>query len=66
MEAHQSAAEPWKVTLVDTGEATMAGGRLKRVLPYVEGEEAFCFAYRDGLADLDFARPHRPFTARTA
>ena len=52
MEVHQSGAEPWKVTLVDTGEATMTGGRLKRVLPYVEGEE-FCFTYGDGVADVD-------------
>ncbi len=53
MEIHQSSAEPWKVTLVETGEATMTGGRLRRVLPYVEGEEAFCFTYGDGVADLD-------------
>ena len=52
MEVHQSGAEPWKVTLIDTGEATMTGGRLKRVLPYVGGEE-FCFTYGDGVADLD-------------
>jgi glucose-1-phosphate cytidylyltransferase len=54
MEVHRSAAEPWKVTLVETGEATMTGGRLKRVLPYVDGEE-FCFTYGDGVADLDIA-----------
>ncbi len=53
MEIHQSAAEPWRVTLVETGERTMTGGRLKRVLPYLEGEEAFCFTYGDGVADLD-------------
>jgi glucose-1-phosphate cytidylyltransferase len=53
MEIHQSEAEPWKVTLVETGEATMTGGRLKRVLPYVEGDEAFCFTYGDGVADID-------------
>ena len=52
MEIHHSTTEPWKVTLVDTGEATMTGGRLKRVLPYL-GEEDFCFTYGDGLADLD-------------
>jgi glucose-1-phosphate cytidylyltransferase len=52
MEVHQSGAEPWKVTLIDTGEATMTGGRLKRVLPYLDGEE-FCFTYGDGVADLD-------------
>jgi glucose-1-phosphate cytidylyltransferase len=54
MEVHQSGAEPWKVTLIDTGAETMTGGRLKRVLPYVEGEE-FCFTYGDGVADLDLS-----------
>src|SRR3954453_7130989 len=53
-EVHQSGAEPWKVTLIDTGAETMTGGRLKRVLPYVEGEE-FCFTYGDGVADIDLA-----------
>ena len=53
MEVHRSSAEPWRVTLVDTGESTMTGGRLKRVLPYVQEEEMFCFTYGDGLADLD-------------
>jgi glucose-1-phosphate cytidylyltransferase len=52
VQVHRSRTEPWKVTLVDTGEATMTGGRLKRVLPYV-GEESFCFTYGDGLADVD-------------
>jgi glucose-1-phosphate cytidylyltransferase len=52
VEIHRSTTEPWKVTLVDTGEGTMTGGRLKRVLPYVGGEE-FCFTYGDGLADID-------------
>lgn len=52
---HASSAEPWKVTLVDTGEATMTGGRLKRVAPYLAGEEAFCFTYGDGLSDVDIA-----------
>jgi glucose-1-phosphate cytidylyltransferase len=52
IEIHRSTTEPWKVTLVDTGEGTMTGGRLKRVLPYV-GEEDFCFTYGDGLADID-------------
>jgi glucose-1-phosphate cytidylyltransferase len=55
MEVHQSAAEPWRVTLVDTGEETQTGGRLKRVLPFVEGEEAFHFTYGDGVADIDVA-----------
>jgi len=52
MEVHHSTTEPWRVTLVDTGEATMTGGRLRRVLPYL-GDEDFCFTYGDGLADLD-------------
>jgi glucose-1-phosphate cytidylyltransferase len=52
MEVHQSTAEPWRVTLVDTGELTMTGGRLRRVLPYL-GDEEFCFTYGDGVADLD-------------
>ena len=52
MEVHRSETEPWRVTLVDTGERTMTGGRLKRVLRYV-GEEEFCFTYGDGLADVD-------------
>ena len=52
MEVHQSGAEPWRVTLVDTGEGTQTGGRLKRVLPYI-GDEEFLFTYGDGVADLD-------------
>jgi glucose-1-phosphate cytidylyltransferase len=52
LEIHRSDTEPWKVTLIDTGEGTMTGGRLKRVLPYL-GEEDFCFTYGDGLADVD-------------
>jgi glucose-1-phosphate cytidylyltransferase len=53
MEVHQRKAEPWRVTLVDTGETTLTGGRLKRVARYLDGEEAFCFTYGDGLADID-------------
>ena len=56
MEVHQHKAEPWRVTLVDTGEETMTGGRLKRVADYVRGEEAFCFTYGDGVADIDITR----------
>jgi glucose-1-phosphate cytidylyltransferase len=52
MEVHHSTTEPWRVTLVETGEATMTGGRLKRVLPYV-GDETFCFTYGDGVSDID-------------
>lgn len=55
MEVHQQNAEPWQVTLVDTGEETMTGGRLKRVGDYLEGEDAFCFTYGDGVADVDVA-----------
>src|SRR3954467_1342324 len=54
MEIHQKFAEPWKITLVDTGEATMTGGRLKRVAPYI-GDETFFFTYGDGVADIDIA-----------
>jgi glucose-1-phosphate cytidylyltransferase len=53
MEVHQRNAEPWRVTLVDTGDDTLTGGRLKRVQEYIEGEEAFCFTYGDGVADID-------------
>ncbi len=52
MTVHRSVTEDWKVTLVDTGEATMTGGRLKRILPYVRGE-TFCCTYGDGLTNLD-------------
>jgi glucose-1-phosphate cytidylyltransferase len=55
MEVHQCYAESWKVTLVETGENTMTGGRLKRVADYVRGEEAFCFTYGDGVARIDIA-----------
>ncbi len=54
MEVHHTTAEPWRVTLVDTGAQTMTGGRLKRALPYV-GDEPFCFTYGDGVADVDIA-----------
>ncbi|MDY7524493.1 MULTISPECIES: glucose-1-phosphate cytidylyltransferase [unclassified Sphingomonas] len=46
-------AEPWRITLVDTGEATMTGGRLRRVADHVRDEAAFCFTYGDGVADID-------------
>jgi glucose-1-phosphate cytidylyltransferase len=52
VEVHQSATEPWRVTLVDTGETTMTGGRLRRVRDHV-GDGTFCFTYGDGVADLD-------------
>ena len=53
MTVHQQYAEPWRVTLVDTGESTMTGGRLRRVREFVSDEEAFCFTYGDGLSDID-------------
>ena len=53
MEVHHKHAEPWKVTLVDTGDDSMTGGRLKRVADYVQDEEAFCFTYGDGVSDVD-------------
>jgi len=52
MQVHQKSAEPWRVTLVDTGEATQTGGRLKRVAEYL-GKEDFCFTYGDGVADVN-------------
>jgi glucose-1-phosphate cytidylyltransferase len=53
MQVHQNNAEPWTVTLVDTGENTLTGGRLKRVKDYVKDEQAFCFTYGDGVGDVD-------------
>lgn len=53
MEVHHKHAEPWKVTLVDTGDDTMTGGRLRRVVKYLKNEEEFCFTYGDGVADVD-------------
>ena len=56
MKVHQQSAEPWTVTLVDTGEDTQTGGRLQRVASYLEDEKAFCFTYGDGLANVDIAK----------
>nr|WP_292119342.1 glucose-1-phosphate cytidylyltransferase [Brevundimonas sp.] len=53
LEIHRNAAEPWRITLVETGADSMTGGRLKRVAPYLKDEEAFCMTYGDGVADLD-------------
>jgi len=53
MQVHQNNAEPWSVTLVDTGENSMTGGRLKRVSEYLKNEEDFCFTYGDGVGDVD-------------
>jgi len=55
MQVHHKKAEPWKVTLIDTGENTMTGGRLKRVAPYLDDED-FCFTYGDGVADIDISK----------
>ena len=52
MEVHQKYVEPWRITLVDTGENTLTGGRLKRVKDYI-GDETFCFTYGDGVSDID-------------
>ncbi len=55
MEVHERHAEPWRVTLVDTGENTQTGGRLKRVRHYIKDEEEFCFTYGDGVGDIDIS-----------
>jgi glucose-1-phosphate cytidylyltransferase len=56
MEVHQQSAEPWRVTLVDTGEDTMTGGRLKRVALYLKGEDDFCLTYGDGVSDVNITK----------
>jgi glucose-1-phosphate cytidylyltransferase len=72
MEVHHKHAEPWRVTLVDTGDDTMTGGRLRRVADYVKGEEAFCFTYGDGVSDVHigdaiaFHRQHGKLATITA
>lgn len=72
MQVHEQYAEPWMVTLVDTGDETMTGGRLKRVEPYLRDEELFCFTYGDGVSDLDitaqiaFHRQHGKWATVTA
>jgi len=72
MEVHARNAEPWKVTLVDTGEETMTGGRLKRVAKYLGDSDAFCFTYGDGVSDIDigesirFHRNHGKLVTLTA
>ncbi len=69
---HEDRAEPWTVTLVDTGDESMTGGRLKRVLPYIKEEEAFCFTYGDGVADIniktliEFHKSHGKLATLTA
>jgi glucose-1-phosphate cytidylyltransferase len=72
MHVHQRKAEPWRVTLVDTGDETLTGGRLKRVGEYLKDEDAFCFTYGDGVSDLqidkliDFHRSHGRLATVTA
>lgn len=56
MDVHEKRAEPWTVTLVDTGDNSMTGGRLKRVASYLKDEEAFCFTYGDGVGDMDISK----------
>jgi glucose-1-phosphate cytidylyltransferase len=69
---HQSNVEPWTITLVDTGENTLTGGRLKRVRNYLDAHEPFCFTYGDGLSDIDisasiaFHRDHGKLATVTA
>ena len=69
---HEIKAEPWNVTLVDTGDETMTGGRLKRVAKYIENEEAFCFTYGDGVGDIniteliEFHKKHKKLATLTA
>lgn len=55
MEVHRGNAEPWRVTLVDTGDQTMTGGRLKRVIDYVKDDDVFALTYGDGVADIDLS-----------
>ncbi|WP_312538029.1 glucose-1-phosphate cytidylyltransferase [Stutzerimonas nitrititolerans] len=59
MEVHNKRAEPWSVTLVDTGDNSMTGGRLRRVSDYVKHEQAFCFTYGDGVGDINIAETVR-------
>ena len=67
MKIHHEFSEPWKVTLVNTGDETMTGGRLKRVAPYVTGE-AFCFTYGDGVSDVNITEliAHHKLSGRQA
>lgn len=55
MKIHETYGEPWRVTLVDTGELTQIGGRIKQILPYVADDEAFCLTYGDGVGDVDIS-----------
>lgn len=72
MQVHHRSAEPWRVTLVDTGEDTLTGGRLKRVANYLKDEKAFCFTYGDGVSDVNitsliqFHQQHQKLATVTA
>lgn len=55
MTVHQNSSEPWKVTLVNTGEQTMIGGRIKRIIPYVKDDDFFCLTYGDGVGNINIA-----------
>lgn len=72
MMVHKDRSEPWNVTLLDTGDNSMTGGRLKKALPYVKDEEAFCFTYGDGVADIniksliEFHKSHGKLATLTA
>jgi glucose-1-phosphate cytidylyltransferase len=55
MHVHEKRADPWKVTLVDTGDHSMTGGRLGRVAEYIKDEQEFCFTYGDGVGDIDIS-----------
>jgi glucose-1-phosphate cytidylyltransferase len=72
MKVHKDRSEPWNVTLLDTGDNSMTGGRLKKALPYVKDEEAFCFTYGDGVADIniksliEFHKSHGKLATLTA
>ena len=71
LQIHQNGTEPWRVTLVDTGEKTMTGGRIRRIRDYI-GDETFCLTYGDGVTDLDiqklieFHRDQKPLVTLTA
>lgn len=56
MQVHKERAEPWRVTLVDTGDETMTGGRIKRIYDYIKDDDFFCLTYGDGLADIDITK----------
>jgi glucose-1-phosphate cytidylyltransferase len=72
IETHKSDCDPWRLTLIETGDDTRTGGRLKRIVPYVKDEELFCFTYGDGVSDvnigslIDFHRRHGKAVTITA